>query len=128
MEGSAFEVRRNLEIMKSIGISLKELRLTGGATRSQIWNQIQSDITQLRVQRSQIEEATALGAAILAATGAGLYRDVSQAAETMVSIGERYKPSTKLAKCYNQLYSIHTDTYQALEKAKVFSQLSALDF
>ena len=127
MEGSAFEVRRNLETMQSMDISLKELRLTGGATRSQIWNQIQSDITQLRVQRSQIEEATALGAAILAATGGGCYRDVSQAAEAMVSIGEQYKPSVKLANRYNQLYSIHNDTYQALEKAKVFSQLNTLD-
>lgn len=127
MEGSAFEVRRNLETMQSMDISLKELRLTGGATRSQIWNQIQSDITQLRVQRSQIEEATALGAAILAATGGGCYRDVSQAAEAMVSIGEQYKPSVKLANRYNQLYSIQNDTYQALEKAKVFSQLNTLD-
>ncbi len=127
MEGSSFEVRRNLEIMGSIGISLKELRLTGGATRSQIWNQIQADITQLTVQRSMIEEATALGAAILAATGGGLYRDVSQAAKAMVSSGERYKPSTKLKKRYDQLYAIHTDTYQALEKAKVFSQLNTLD-
>jgi D-xylulose kinase len=127
MEGSAFELRRNLEIIESMGISLKELRLTGGATRSQIWNQIQSDITQLRVQRSQIEEATALGAAVLAATGGGLYRDVSQAAEAMVSIGEQYDPSTKFAKRYNQLYTIHTDTYLALEKAKVFSQLNTLD-
>ena len=128
MEGSAFEVRRNLETMESMGISVKELRITGGATRSQIWNQIQSDITRLLVQRSQIEEATALGAAILAATGGGIYRNVGQAADAMVSIGEQYKPSAKLVKCYNQLYSIHTDTYQALEKAKVFSQLSALDF
>jgi D-xylulose kinase len=127
MEGTAYEVRQNLEIMKSIGISLKELRLTGGATRSALWNQIQSDVTNLRVQRSRIEEATALGAAILAATGSRLYREVSQAAEAMVSIGEQYRPSKELADRYNSLYSIHTDAYQALEKAKVFSQLSTLD-
>ncbi|MFX1564861.1 MAG: xylulokinase [Promethearchaeota archaeon] len=127
MEGTAYEVRENLEIMKSIGISLKELRLTGGATRSALWNQIQSDVTNLRVQRSQIEEATALGAAILAAKGCGVYREVSQAAEAMVSIGEQYSPSKELTDRYNSLYTIHTDAYQALEKAKVFSQLSTLD-
>jgi len=128
MEGTAFEVRHNLEIMQSLGISLKELRITGGATRSAIWNQIQSDITQLQVQRSQIEEATALGAAILAATGGGLYRDINQAAETMVTVGERYQPTQELANRYDRLYLIHTNTYRALEKAKVFSQLSTLDF
>jgi D-xylulose kinase len=127
MEGAAFEVRSNLETMRSIGISLKELRLTGGATQSAIWNQIQADITQLPVQRSQIEEATALGAAILAATGSGLYKNVNQAAEAMVSVGERYQPRQNLAEIYNRLYSIHTNTYYALEKAKVFSQLNTLD-
>ncbi len=127
MEGTAFEVRLNLETMKNIGISIKELRLTGGATRSAIWNQIQSDIVHLRVQRSKIEEATALGAAILAATGVGVYREVSQAAEAMVSIGEQYTPRKELESRYNQLFTIHNDAYSALEKAKVFSQLSTLD-
>jgi D-xylulose kinase len=127
MEGTAFEVRRNLETMQSLGIEVKELRLTGGATRSTIWNQIQSDITQLQVQRSQIEEATALGAAVLAATGGGIYRDVSQAAEAMVTVGEHYQPSKDLANRYDKLYRVQTATYQALDKAKVFSQLNALD-
>ena len=127
MEGTSFEVRRNLEIMKNLGIALKELRLTGGATRSQIWNQIHSDITQLKVQRSKIEEATALGAAILAAKGGGLYRDVSQAAEAMISVSDHYRPTPELSERYNKLYKIHTNTYKALEKAKVFSQLSILN-
>ncbi len=127
MEGTSFEVRCNLEIMQSMGISLKDLRLTGGATRSAIWNQIQADITKLQVQRSQIEEATALGAAILAAVGGELYRDVGRAAEAMVNVGERYQPAQELANRYDKLYKIHTDTYHALEKAKVFSQLGALD-
>ncbi len=127
MEGTAFEVRRNLEIMQNIGISLKELRLTGGATRSTIWNQIQSDITQLKVQRSLIEEATALGAAILAATGSGIYQNVTQAAEAMVTVGENYQPTQELANRYNKLYRVQTEIYQALEKAKIFSQLGTLD-
>jgi D-xylulose kinase len=127
MEGTSFEVRRNLEVMKTLGISLNELRLTGGATRSLTWNQIQSDITQLPVQRGQIEEATALGAAILASVGGGLYSTVDQAVETMVALGERYEPTSELLDYYAKLYAVHTDAYLALEKAKIFSQLSTLD-
>lgn len=127
MEGTAFEVRRNLEIMQELGIGIKELRLTGGATRSTVWNQIQADITQLKVLRSQIEEATALGAAILAAVGSGVYGDVKKASEQMVSLGEAYVPSEGRKSRYDKLYSIHSEAYSALEKAKVFAQLGTLD-
>lgn len=127
MEGTSFEVRQNLEIMQELGISLKELRLTGGATRSTVWNQIQADVTRLTVQRSKVEEATALGAAILAAVGGGIYRSVGDAAEAMLSIGNQYSPASETAQVYDRLFSIHTEAYQALEEAKVFSRLSTLD-
>ncbi|MFX1300391.1 MAG: xylulokinase [Promethearchaeota archaeon] len=127
MEGTSFEVRQNLEIMHELGVPLKELRLTGGATRSRVWNQIQADVTKLRVQRSKVEEATALGAAILAAVGGGIYQNVSKAAEAMVAIGNQYLPEKEPAQIYDRLFSIHTEAYQALEEAKVFSRLSTLD-
>ncbi len=127
MEGTSFEVRRNLDIMRELGISIKELRLTGGATRSKVWNQIQADVTKLRVQRSQIEEATALGAAILAAVGGGLYSSVSDAAEKMTAFSEHYSPTKEHGNLYDELFSIQTESYQALEKAKVFSRLGILN-
>jgi D-xylulose kinase len=127
MEGTSFEVRQNLQIMQELGISLKELRLTGGATRSRVWNQIQADVTRLTVQLSKVEEATALGAAILAAVGSGIYRSVDDAAEAMVSIGNQYSPASETAQIYDRLFSIHTEAYQALDEAKIFSRLSTLD-
>jgi D-xylulose kinase len=127
MEGTCYEVRRNLEIMENLGISLQELRLTGGATRSTVWNQIQTDITRLPVQLSQVEEATALGAAILASVGSGLYSTIDQAVKSMVTSGARFEPASELTDQYNKLYAAQTEAYRALEKAKVFSQLSILD-
>jgi len=126
MEGTSFEVRRNIEVMRSLGIAVDELRITGGATRSSVWNQILADICKLSVQRSRIEEATALGAAVLASVGAGIYRDVVEAAGKMVAVGERYRPSPEYQALYDALYTIHGDAYEALEKAKVFARLSAL--
>jgi D-xylulose kinase len=128
MEGTSFEVRHNLEVMKELGIAVEELRITGGATRSTIWNQIQADICKLMVQRSQIEEATALGAAILASVGGGIYGNAVEASEQMVKVGERYTPSTKNQTLYDKLYSIHSDAYAALDKAKVFARLSQLEY
>ena len=49
------------------------------------------------------------------------------AAEAMVAIGNQYSPENEPAQVYNQLFSIHTEAYQALEEAKVFSRLRTLD-
>ena len=42
-------------------------------------------------------------------------------------LNEKYQPSPGLMDRYNKLYEIHSNTYRALEKAKVFSQLGTLD-
>jgi sugar (pentulose or hexulose) kinase len=126
MEGASFEVRRNIEVMRSLGIAVEEMRITGGATRSSAWNQILADICGLSAQRSRVEEATALGAAVLASVGAGIYRDVLEAARKMVAVGERFQPSPDRKTLYDTLYKIHGDAYEALENAKVFARLAAL--
>jgi xylulokinase len=126
MEGSSLEVRRNIEVMRSLGIVVDELRITGGATRSSAWNQILADICRLSTLRSRVEEATALGAAVLASVGAGIHRNVLEAASKMVAIGDRYRPSPEHQSLYDELYAIQGDAYEALEKAKVFARLAAL--
>ncbi len=127
IEGTAFEVRRNIEVLQSIGVAVTEIRLTGGATRSAVWNQIQADINNLPMLRGKVEEATALGAAILASVGAGIHKDVETAAEAMGRVGEHYLPHKELQKRYDMLYSIQTEAYTALDKAKIFDKLAELD-
>jgi sugar (pentulose or hexulose) kinase len=127
MEGTAFEVRKNLKVMQELNIPIQELRLTGGATRSPLWNQIVADITQVKVLRSQIQEATALGAAVLAAVGGRVYPDVERAVEHMVSIETPLHPTKTCVVLYDQLFALHNDVYQALEKAKVFARLSTVE-
>lgn len=128
LEGTAFEVRRNIEVLQSLGIPVKEIRLTGGATRSSVWNQIQADINNLPMLHGKIEEATALGAAILASVGAGIHKNVETAAETMVGVGEHYLPHPEFQKRYDLLYSIQTEAYTALDKAKIFDKLAELNW
>jgi xylulokinase len=126
MEGTSFEVRRNIEVMRSLGIAIEEMRITGGATRSSVWNQILVDVCRVSAQRSHIEEATALGAAVLASVGAGIYRDVVEATGKMVAVGERFQPSPDHQTLYDALYKIQGEAYEALENAKVFARLTAL--
>ncbi|MFN3384098.1 MAG: FGGY-family carbohydrate kinase [Archaeoglobaceae archaeon] len=66
MESVAFEVRTNVEVMESLGIEVNELRLDGGAARSQLWNQIFADVLRKPCLVSGDVEATVRGAAMLA--------------------------------------------------------------
>jgi hypothetical protein len=59
--------------------------------------------------------------------GAGIHKDVETAAETMVSVGESYLPNKAFRKRYDILYSIQTEAYTALDKAKIFDKLAELD-
>jgi D-xylulose kinase len=126
MEGTAFEIRENVEIMKEMKTEIHELRITGGATRSQTWNQIQSDITGLTVLKGAVEEATSLGAAILAGVGAGVYSGVTQAADKMIAITERYSPDKRNSELYSKLFELYEKTYRALSDEKIFEDLSSI--
>ncbi|MEM4446357.1 MAG: xylulokinase [Candidatus Jordarchaeales archaeon] len=124
MEGVCFEIRKNIEVMREVGISINEMRITGGATRSDLWNQIQADIYNLPIVIGAVEEATALGAAILAGVGVGVYKSISEAAERAVKIKEVKKPDATKRKVYDSLYSLHVELYEALNSRGLFEKLA----
>jgi D-xylulose kinase len=126
MEGTSFEIKENIEVMKEMGTETRELRVTGGATRSSTWNQIQSDVTGLPVLKGAVEEATAMGAAILAGVGAGIYKGVVEAADEMVKIAERYTPNEEKSQLYSKLYIVYEKVYKALSEQNIFAELSSL--
>ena len=100
--------------------------VSGGASKSKVWNQIQADIYGKPVGILAIEEATSLGAAILAAKGAGLFDSIDEAVEKMVKIVSYYEPNMENHKIYNEYYSVYKDAYQALAKAGVYERLVKL--
>ncbi len=84
MESVAFEVRTNIEVMERKGIGIEELRLDGGAANSRLWNQIFADVTGRRCLVSSDVEATARGAAILAASGSESFSGIDDALRTFL--------------------------------------------
>ncbi|MBY9016783.1 MAG: xylulokinase, partial [Candidatus Lokiarchaeota archaeon] len=120
MEGVAFEVRKNVEIFRELGIAPKELKLTGGGSRSDFWNQIYSDVIGITCVRNVIEEATSLGAAILAATGAGLFPDVIKAAENICKVDKKWIPNISHQKVYNEIYKMSNNLYSYLDEKYFF--------
>ncbi len=117
MEGICFEMREMLEALKAAGFSeFKTLRVTGGAARSDLWNQIQADIYGCAVETVEAPEATALGAAMIAAVGAGIYKDAKEASEKMVHVQKRYEPKPENVAQYNDVYKLFQACYNGLAK------------
>jgi sugar (pentulose or hexulose) kinase len=112
LEGIAFEQRLATSgVEQVLGSSLESFVAVGGGSKSPLWCQIIADICGKAVTRSASPEATSLGAAILAATAAGLYPDVRSAAAGMVRLGETYDPDPKQRAFYDRLYE---DVYRRL--------------
>lgn len=78
LESIAYQVMDVLKAMESdAGITIKELRVDGGATINNLLMQFQSDVLQVPVIRPKVYETTALGAAYLAGLGVGYWESVA---------------------------------------------------
>jgi D-xylulose kinase len=114
LEGVSYEIRTNVEVMRELGLPIKEVRVTGGAARSEVWMQIQADVLRTPVIRTQMEEATAVGAAILAFKGIGVFKSVSQASEEMVSTLPPLSPSPETLNVYKKGFETFKRLYAAI--------------
>jgi xylulokinase len=114
LEGVSYEIRTNVEVMRELGLPSQEVRVTGGAARSETWMQIQSNILRTPVIRTQMEEATAVGAAILAFKGIGEFKSVAQAAEEMVKTLPPLRPTKETLEVYKKGYVKFRDLYSAI--------------
>ena len=86
IEGVSFGSELILETMRNNGFKPDRIVMAGGATRSPLWLQIHADVSNLPLTITKVPDAPSLGCAILAATGAGLFPDVSTAVEKMVQV------------------------------------------
>lgn len=122
MEGVAFGLKENLELFgRRSSASGLEVRLAGGGARSRIWRQIVADVTGHPVRRLKCTEASALGAALLAAVGCGIFSDLVEAADQAVVVGELLTPDEKNHGFYQECFASYQDTYKALGQKAPFS-------
>ncbi len=123
MESCSFEVRKNLDVMRSLDIRVSELRVAGGGAKSKLWNTIQSDICKVSVINSVVEEATALGAAMLAGIGCGIFKSIDEAVTRMVHMRRVIKPNSAVVSKYDMIYSAYNKLYDVLRASRIYERL-----
>jgi len=115
LEGVSFGLRDGFELMKSTGLDkISQVRVTGGGARSPLWLQILADVLQAEMVTVNTTEGAAYGAALLAATGAGLFSSVESACDATIQITGATRPG-KAQETYQRLYPMFRDLYPALK-------------
>ena len=124
LEGVAFGLRDSLEIMKTMGVSIGNVRASGGGAKSEVWRQIQADVFNFPLSTITVDEGPALGVALLAGVGAGLYSSVSEACAAVVKVARGASVIEENAAIYEKYYEVYTGLYPALKDT--FHQVGAL--
>lgn len=115
MEGIAYGMRDQLELLRSLGVNPAQAVVTGGATNSDVWLQLTTDIMGIPLYTINTNEGSAFGAAILAAVGAGAFADVPTACQQMVRRVDTVQPDPEGAAEYERLYPAFRGLYDALK-------------
>ena len=105
LENAALVTKGHFEMVKELtGNSPKEVVFANGASKSDLWCQIMADVLNVKIKVPKVKEATALGAAICAGVGAGVYKDIESAALSLVAWDKEYTPIEGNVKTYEELY------------------------
>ncbi|HVN77395.1 MAG TPA: FGGY family carbohydrate kinase, partial [Terriglobia bacterium] len=96
------------------GMPLTEVRVVGGGERSGLWNQIKADTLGSRVVQINRSEGAPLGAALLAAYGVGLLKDINKAAGQWIGVGKVTRPNRQLSHYYQRRLSRYVALLEAL--------------
>lgn len=115
LEGVAFALRDSLEVAKSLGIPITRTKICGGGAKSPLWCKMIANILNLKVDKIESEEGPALGAAMLAAVGCGVYGSVEEIAEKMVKVVDTIEPDPSIAAKYDEKYAQFKQIYPALK-------------
>jgi xylulokinase len=115
MEGVTYSMRDSLAIMEGLGVPVKQIRASGGGSRSPFWRQIQADVFGRKVVTINTEEGPAYGVALLAAVGAGEFKNIQEACAATIRVEKQTATQRAAKKQYDKAFPIYQKLYQSLK-------------
>jgi autoinducer 2 (AI-2) kinase len=114
LENACLVTRGHVDLVEeATGGRPEEIVFAGGASKSPLWSQILADALGMPVRTPAVKEATALGAAILAGIGTGIYRDVAEGVDACVRMDATYTPNPDSQRVYEEMYPVWRQIYAA---------------
>jgi xylulokinase len=125
MEGVAYAMRDSLTIIRDLGVPVRQIRASGGGSRSPLWRQIQADVFGQKVVTLNAEEGPAYGVALLAAVGAGAFRNVEEACDATMRVVKETPVNRRAAAYYDRGFPLYQNLYRSLKDD--FKNIAALE-
>ena len=114
LEGTAFELRANIERIEAAGIAIGSLRATGGGARSPRWLQLKADITGKPISTVSVDEAGCFAAACLAGVGAGLFASADEPVRDWVRTVRTFDPDPARQASYDAIFEDYLGLVRAV--------------
>jgi FGGY-family pentulose kinase len=115
-EATACGTRHILEDAAAHGLDVRRLFVGGGGAKSPLWLKVHADVLQRPIHLTREPESCALGAAMAAAVGAGLFADFDAAAQAMVAIERIIEPDPANRSVYDDLFARYVRLYRAINR------------
>lgn len=124
MEGVTFALRDSLAIIKDMGVPVKQIRAGGGGAKSKLWRQLQADVFGQNVFTINAEQGPAFGVALLAAVGAGAYKNIQEACAATIHTASETETDKTAKKYYDRAFPVFQNLYASLkDDFKTISEL-----
>ncbi|MBI3840176.1 MAG: xylulokinase, partial [Planctomycetia bacterium] len=125
MEGVSYAMRDSLAIIQELGVPVRQIRASGGGSKSPLWRQIQSDVFGQKVVTINAEEGPAYGVALLAAVGAGAFKNVEEACSATIRVVKETSPNRQAKKYHDAAFPIYQGLYRSLKED--FKRIAAVE-
>lgn len=110
LEGVAYGLRHNFEVMQEEGVQPERILAVGGGTKNSLWMQIIADVANIQMVVPEQQIGASYGDAFLAARGIGLYQNLSEI-KRWIRIKDTIQPNPKNREAYEIYYQIYRDLY-----------------
>lgn len=117
MEGVVYSLRHCLDVLREMRVPFVEMLATGGGGKSPLWRQMMADVYGCPVVTMDNSEGPALGAAILAGVGAGVYSGVPEACAALLRYNEPQQPDREQSARYEPYYQLYRQLYPDLKNS-----------
>ncbi len=118
MEGVTYEMLLNIDHLKKSGIEIKSIRATGGGATSGVWLQMKADIFNIPVTTIGAVQSGTLGSIMLAGVSTGVYKDINEALNIFISLGNTYFPREDKHREYKKQYEKYKKLYDTIDILK----------
>jgi len=119
-EGIAFDLKRNYTLLGDDNIDVKDIRVAGGGSRSDVWMQIMANVLDCEITTLKVDEGSSMGAALLGAYAIGDFGSIEEVSNLWVKRKEAVRPEPGSVREFEKKYQKYLKLYENVKSFNSF--------